>query len=231
MSYYSRTRNNTFDLNKGYVLEYPSSKNNTIPVFKRGLDIILLVLSSVFVLPVIIFIAAMQLLLSGKDIFFIHERIGKDGKKFKLYKFRTMKQDADLDLKNLLDNDEQLEKEWNESYKLKTDPRVTTFGKFLRKYSLDELPQLLNILKGQMSFVGPRPIVEGEIPKYGKSFAAYSGTVPGITGLWQINGRSDTKYDQRIDFDVYYTKNWSIFLDLYILFKTPFVIFKRKGAY
>lgn len=143
-----------------------------------------------------------------------------------------MYQDADIRLKEILKNDEEARKEWNMYYKLKNDPRITKIGKFLRKSSLDEVPQIFNVLKGEMSFVGPRPVLQDELDKYYKELSSYYYMVrPGITGLWQISGRNELNYEMRVAKDSWYVLNWSIWLDIVILFKTPGAVFQKKGAY
>jgi Undecaprenyl-phosphate galactose phosphotransferase WbaP len=166
----------------------------------------------------------------GKALY-TQERIGKDGRRFRTYKFRTMAADADERLAALLESSEEARREWEASHKLKHDPRVTKLGAFLRKTSLDEFPQLLNVLKGDMSLVGPRPIVEAEVGKYGDDFARIFSVKPGITGLWQVSGRSDTDYKDRVSFDTYYLQSWSIWLDLWILYKTVGAVLCHRGAY
>ena len=165
------------------------------------------------------------------NVFFVHRRVGKKGKEFDLYKFRTMRSNrTDILNKHLLQYPEK-KIEWSENHKLKDDPRVTSFGKILRDYSLDEIPQLFNILLGNMSFVGPRPIVKDEICKYGSSFNLYKSCKPGLTGLWQVSGRNNTSYQERVDYDSYYVKNRSLLLDFKILLKTIPVVLSKKGAY
>ena len=139
--------------------------------------------------------------------------------------------DANERLEELLETCEESKEEWERDFKLKDDPRITKIGKFLRKTSLDELPQLLNVLKGEMSLVGPRPIIEQEVAKYGEYFEYFIAVKPGITGLWQVSGRNDIEYDERVQLDVWYVRNWSIELDLQILFKTVLVVLGRKGSY
>lgn len=188
--------------------------------------VLLLLLSPLVTLIVIILKTSIR-----GNIFFIHERLGLDGKPFKLYKFRTMKYGrSDILNDYLLIHPEQKE-EWNMNHKLKKDPRITCFGKFLRDYSLDEIPQIFNILKGDMSFIGPRPIVEKEVSKYGESFSLYKECKPGLSGLWQVSGRNNTTYQERVDYDMYYIKNKSLLLDLKIFSKTIPVILFKKGAY
>jgi len=169
--------------------------------------------------------------LDGGRAFFAHERIGKDGKHFLCYKFRSMVVDADKRLKDLLENDPEAQRQWERDFKLKEDPRITSLGHFLRKTSLDELPQLWNVLKGEMSLVGPRPVVEDELGRYGKCKSYYKLVRPGMTGLWQVSGRNDTDYDHRVALDAWYVKNWSLWTDIAILFKTINVVLGKKGAY
>lgn len=162
---------------------------------------------------------------------FKHKRIGLNGKKFNVYKFRTMYIDADKKLEELLEEDEESRMEWENDFKLKDDPRITKIGNFLRKTSLDELPQLINVLQGKMSLIGPRPIIDQEIVKYGEYFDYFTAVKPGITGLWQVSGRNDIDYDERVQLDVWYVRNWSINLDVQILLKTVLVVIGRKGSY
>ena len=162
---------------------------------------------------------------------FKHRRIGLNGKKFNVYKFRTMYIDADKKLEELLEENEESRIEWENDFKLKDDPRITKIGTFLRKTSLDELPQLINVLQGKMSLIGPRPIIDQEIIKYGEYFDYFTAIKPGITGLWQVSGRNDIDYDERVQLDVWYVRNWSINLDIQILLKTVLVVIGRKGSY
>jgi undecaprenyl-phosphate galactose phosphotransferase len=162
---------------------------------------------------------------------FSQKRIGKNGKPFRCYKFRTMYHDAEARLAELLGKSSKTRKEWNHHWKLNNDPRITTIGKFLRQTSLDELPQIFNVLKGEMSLVGPRPVTISEIKEYYKDQAQLCfGVTPGITGLWQVSGRSNTSYDHRIALDSWYVRNWNLWLDIVILFKTVKVVFKKEGA-
>ena len=148
-----------------------------------------------------------------------------------MLKFRTMVADADKILASYLEEHQEERLEWQRHHKLRNDPRITRVGRWLRRYSLDELPQLLNVFVGQMSLVGPRPIMEVEILKYGSSYGLYARVLPGITGLWQVPGRNNTTYEERIDFDSYYVCNRSIWLDLYILIRTIRVVLTAEGAY
>ncbi|MCP4394121.1 MAG: undecaprenyl-phosphate galactose phosphotransferase WbaP [Alphaproteobacteria bacterium] len=163
--------------------------------------------------------------------FYKHTRIGKDGKLFECYKFRSMVNNSQEVFEKLLAEDVDAKKEWETTYKLKNDPRITKFGNILRKTSLDELPQLFNVFKGEMSLVGPRPITEEELNTYGDHIQYYLQVSPGITGLWQISGRNEVSYQTRVTLDVWYLKNWSIWYDLVILLKTVVVVLSRKGAY
>jgi len=167
----------------------------------------------------------------GGSAFYGHERVGRNGKKFKCYKFRSMIINSQEVLENLLAADPVAKAEWDKDFKLKNDPRITRIGQFLRKTSLDELPQLWNVLKGDMSLVGPRPIVQNELSRYGANKEYYLMTNPGMTGLWQVSGRSDTDYDRRVYLDVWYAKNWSLWYDIAILFKTINVVVHHDGAY
>lgn len=167
----------------------------------------------------------------GGSAFYGHERVGRNGKKFKCYKFRSMIINSQEVLENLLAADPVAKAEWDKDFKLKNDPRITRIGQFLRKTSLDELPQLWNVLKGDMSLVGPRPIVQDELSRYGANKEYYLMTNPGMTGLWQVSGRSDTDYDRRVYLDVWYAKNWSLWYDIAILFKTIHVVVHHDGAY
>lgn len=142
-----------------------------------------------------------------------------------------MVKDADEVLKEYLEKHPELREEWERDQKLRSDPRVTRIGRILRQTSLDELPQLWNVLRGEMSLVGPRPIVQDEVIKYGEKFALYIKVKPGMTGLWQVSGRNDTTYQERVNLDTYYIRNWSLWLDLYILARTAWVVLTRKGAY
>jgi len=160
-----------------------------------------------------------------------HKRLGLNGKYFKAYKFRSMVMDADKKLQTVLEANPRLKEEWEATHKLKDDPRVTKIGRFLRRTSFDEFPQLLNILKGDMSLVGPRPVTDPELEKYGENARRVLTVKPGLTGLWQVSGRSDTGYAERVSYDLYYIQSWSAWLDLWILYRTPSVILKGKGAY
>ena len=179
----------------------------------------------------LLFIALIIRITSRGSAIFKQERIGKHGKPFMCYKFRTMYNDAEKRLNTILENDPEARKEWDTYWKLENDPRVTPIGKFLRKTSLDELPQLFNVLGGQMSLVGPRPVTQEEIKRYYKDAAELCFSVlPGITGLWQVSGRSNASYDYRVSLDSWYVRNWNLWLDIVILLKTVNVVIRKEGA-
>jgi undecaprenyl-phosphate galactose phosphotransferase len=168
--------------------------------------------------------------LDGGPAFYAHRRIGAGGRPFDCLKFRTMMPNSDHILRQVLADDPVRAAEWRVMRKLRDDPRVTRVGRFLRKTSLDELPQLINVLRLEMSLVGPRPIVESEVPLYGENIAQYYATRPGLTGLWQVSGRSNTSFARRVQLDVWYVNNWSIWHDIAVLLKTIPAVFKREGA-
>jgi len=198
---------------------------------KRLMDLIPVVIGGFIILPFLLVVALLIKLTSKGPILYKQKRLGRDGKHFYALKFRTMAVDAEERLQKLLDSDPDLKKEWEENHKLLNDPRITSFGKFLRRTSIDEFPQLFNIIKGDMSLVGPRPIVDAEVEKYGDDYARVFSIKPGLTGLWQVSGRSDSNYLDRVSYDIYYLQSWSIWLDLWIIFKTFGVVIIGKGAY
>jgi len=198
---------------------------------KRFLDITFVTIGSILLLPLLMFIALLIKISSPGPVFYKQKRLGRNGIYFYTYKFRSMTIDAEERLQKLLDSDSVLKKEWEETHKLHNDPRITGIGKFLRRTSIDELPQFINIFKGDMSLVGPRPIVDEEIEKYGEDFKRVFSNKPGLTGLWQVSGRSNANYINRVAYDIYYLQSWSVWLDLWIIFKTFGVVFFRKGAY
>lgn len=200
-------------------------------IIKRGFDICVASIGLILLSPFLVWLYGLVYIATKGHPIFSHERIGFGGRKFKVYKFRTMYIDADERLELLLESCDESKEEWEKDFKLKNDPRVTKIGDFLRKTSLDELPQLINVLKGEMSLVGPRPITEAEIQKYGEYFEYFTAVKPGITGLWQVSGRNDIEYNERVQLDVWYVRNWSIELDIQILIKTVLVVLKRKGSY
>jgi Undecaprenyl-phosphate galactose phosphotransferase WbaP len=205
----------------------PVSKNRNA----RVLDISLILLAAPYIILAFLFLAILIKLDSPGPVFYRQTRIGRFGRKFPVYKFRTMVQDADRVLQDYLDKSPELKAEWLATHKLKEDPRVTRLGARLRTWSLDELPQLWNIIIGDMSLVGPRPIVDAEVEKYGKCFELYIQVRPGLTGLWQVSGRNNTTYERRVELDEYYIRNRSLKLDLQILLKTALVVLKKDGAY
>lgn len=197
---------------------------------KRCIDLIgALALALVFS-PILLFVVV-SLYCEGGNVLFGHTRIGKGGKAFKVYKFRTMVPKADELLPLLLAADPDLRTEWHRDHKLRQDPRVTYTGRFLRRTSLDELPQLINVIRGEMSLVGPRPIVRGEIKRYGRTVRDYLSVKPGLTGIWQVSGRNDTDYRRRIAMDRYYARNASLLLDAVVLLRTVRVVTNPRGAY
>lgn len=198
---------------------------------KRALDLLLTSCASVVLLPLVGIIALAIRLDSPGPVFFGHRRIGRAGRTFPAWKFRTMVVNGDEVLQNCLANSPEMRMEWELTQKLRNDPRVTRIGKFLRRTSLDELPQLWNVVRNEMSLVGPRPIVQAEVARYGQHFETYVKVEGGVTGLWQVSGRNDTTYEERVSLDTYYVRNWSVWLDLCILFRTIGVVLFRKGAY
>jgi len=197
------------------------------PVF----DVLFAALAVVFFAPFMLIVAAMIYYHDRGPVFFAHERVGQGGRKFRCLKFRTMVIDAQDRLDRLLAESPEARTEWQIQQKLRNDPRITGVGRFLRATSLDELPQFINVLLGQMSVVGPRPIVDSEIAKYSSDFGAYASVKPGVTGLWQVRGRSETSYGERVEFDVQYVNNMSLALDMQIILKTISVVLNGRGAY
>lgn len=199
-------------------------------IIKRTLDIIGSIVGLVMLLPIFAFVIYM-IKKDGGSAFFGHKRIGLNNKIFKCWKFRSMAMDAEERLKTLLANDAKAKEMWDKHHKLMDDPRITKIGHFIRKTSLDEFPQLWNVLKGEMSLVGPRPIVEDEKKHYGDKINDYLSVKPGITGLWQVSGRNDTSYSHRVYLDSWYVQNWSVWCDVVILVKTVITLIKREGVY
>lgn len=206
--------------------EHSSPKKIYIRV-KRTLDIILSIIALVLLSPVFLIISIAIKLDSKGKVIFKHKRIGKNGKEIYIYKFRTMVENAQEVMKTF--TPEQM-KEFKENYKLANDPRITKVGNFLRKSSLDELPQLLNILKGDLSIIGPRPIIEEELERYGEKKSTFLSVTPGLTGYWAANGRSCTSYEDRMKMELYYVENISFKLDMKVFFKTVISVIKRQGA-
>lgn len=197
---------------------------------KRGFDIVVSALLIVLLSPVLAYIG-WKVSRDGGSPIYGHERVGRNGRKFKCLKFRSMIINSQEVLQNLLATDPEAKAEWDKDFKLKNDPRITPIGHFIRKTSLDELPQLWNVLTGEMSLVGPRPVIEAELERYGDDVDYYFMTKPGMTGLWQVSGRNDTDYATRVYLDAWYVKNWSLWYDIAIMFKTINVVLKRDGAY
>jgi undecaprenyl-phosphate galactose phosphotransferase len=207
-------------------------KSLTNRVIKRSFDLSVSILLLPLLLPVIGIIGLFTRLDSPGPVFYQHYRVGRGGRMFGVYKFRSMYRDSKERLEKILSTDLEAKKEWQAYFKLKNDPRVTRMGKFLRRTSLDELPQIFNVLKGEMSLVGPRPVLNEEITKYYCEFADYYYLVrPGITGLWQVSGRNDVDYEVRVQLDSWYVLNWSLWLDLLMCIKTVRVVLNRQGAY
>ena len=194
---------------------------------KRFMDIVLASIGLVVLSPVFLIIAILIKTESKGKVFFKHKRIGKNGKEIYIYKFRTMVENAEDLIKQF--TPEQM-KEFKENFKLENDPRVTKIGKILRKTSLDELPQLINIIKGNISIIGPRPVIEEELEKYGMNKNKFLSVTPGLTGYWASNGRSNTTYEQRMEMELYYVDNMSFKMDVKIFFKTVLSVLKREGA-
>lgn len=199
-------------------------------LIKRCMEVALIILFVPLLAPLMGMLALAVRLDSPGPVLFRHQRIGLGGQDITIWKFRSMRQDAAQCLEDCL-QDPTLREEWAATHKLRHDPRVTRLGRFLRATSLDELPQLINVLTGDLSLVGPRPIVWDEVERYQDGFELYKRVKPGLTGLWQISGRSSTSYRLRVNLDAYYVRNWSIWLDIYILFKTPLELLKGRGAY
>lgn len=198
-------------------------------LIKRLFDIIIGLIGVILLVPVIIIFRCLFMAFDDMGrLMYFQERVGKDGRLFRMYKFRTMVENADEELKRLLKN-EHYRKEWEENQKLEDDPRITKIGKLLRKTSLDELPQMINVLRGDMSLVGPRPLVPGELEAHGGT-KLYWEVKPGITGWWAIHGRSDTDYKERLELEYYYIKNRSLKLDIICILKTIVAVFTHEGA-
>ncbi len=197
----------------------------------RAFDIVAATSVLLLTAPLLVTIALLVWLMDGGPALYSQPRVGRDGRHFRCLKFRSMCVDADARLARLLASDENARREWQADYKLRADPRITRLGRFLRKTSLDEAPQLINVLRGEMSLVGPRPIVDAEIPRYGRRFVAYCAQRPGITGLWQVSGRNDVSYRRRVALDTAYSARKSIILDMRILLATVPAVVLRRGSY
>ena len=209
------------------------STNNT-PIgkrIKRSFDILVASVLLILSLPIFLIIVLILKCRERGPIIYAHSRVGYHGSQFMCLKFRTMVANSQAVLEELLASDPVMRAEWEKNRKLKKDPRLTSTGRFLRKMSLDELPQLINVLRGEMSLVGPRPIVTSELSYYGHQITSYLAARPGITGLWQVSGRSDCGYEKRVMLDVTYVRTWHLSTDLYILLSTVLVLIQRKGSY
>ena len=195
---------------------------------KRFLDIVLASMALAFVFPLLLLVALLIRLQDGGRAMYAQRRFGRNGQTFMCYKLRSMVMDADARLQEILQTDPNARAEWEHTQKLTHDPRITPLGHFIRKTSIDELPQLINVLRGEMSLVGPRPIVESEINKYGEHYRDYCAVRPGITGLWQVEGRSNTTYEERVQLDVKYAHSRNFLGDIMIMLRTvPAVLFSR----
>jgi Undecaprenyl-phosphate galactose phosphotransferase WbaP len=198
---------------------------------KRVVDLAMAWTLLVFALPMMLAIAVLIKLTDPGPVLFVQRRCGFNGRTFKCYKFRSMRVDSAERLEKLLASDPAAAEEWAKYQKLRNDPRVTLIGRALRKSSLDELPQLFNIIRGDMSVVGPRPITSGEIFRYGAYFPYYTAVRPGVLGLWQVSGRNDVDYDKRVALDVEYVRNWTIWSDIKIMVRAVPVVLFASGAY
>lgn len=216
----------SLSLVKGY-----GTSSARISAGKALFDKLFALTALVLLLPLLVLIALAILVVDRQGFLFSQARVGENGRLFRCWKFRTMAKDADKRLAALLASDPAIRAEWEENFKLQNDPRINRIGRFLRKTSLDELPQFWNVLMGQMSMVGPRPIVSEEIARYGDRYWAYASTRPGLTGIWQVQGRSDTTYEQRVSMDVDYALSHSLWGDLGIILRTVYVVVFRVGAY
>lgn len=235
--------NLAIDINEDILFDYPTgvdkvekeiktNKKVLYKITKRAIDIIGAIIGIILLIPTIILVYIARKILKEDQgpLFYKQLKYGKNGKIFKLYKFRSMCINADKKLKEYLDNNEDAKNEFEKTHKLQKDPRITKLGNFLRKTSLDELPQMINILKGEMSFVGPRPVISEEVEEYGVNKDKFLSVTPGLTGYWQVNGRSNTTYEERMLMELYYVENCSLWLDTKIFFKTFITVFKKEGA-
>jgi exopolysaccharide production protein ExoY len=198
---------------------------------KRGLDIVIASAGLLLLMPLMLMIAFLVKISSPGPAIYGHQRVGLGGKPFKCLKFRTMVSNGDDVLKRHMMRSEEARREWEATRKLKYDPRVTAVGAVLRSTSVDELPQLINVLRGEMSIVGPRPVVQDELRHYGVYSSHYCSARPGLTGLWQVSGRSDVTYEARVNFDRLYCENWSLTKDLVLIARTVPAVLSRKGTY
>ncbi len=200
-------------------------------IIKRAFDLVMASILALLLSPLLLFLAWRIRWADGGPVFFVQERVGRGGQPFPCYKLRSMVLDAEIRLQEYLAAHPGLRAEYERNFKLRDDPRVTSIGRFLRRTSLDELPQLFNVLKGEMSLVGPRPLLDRELDRYGEGILLYHQVRPGITGLWQTSGRSETTFAERTSLDAWYVKNWSLWYDIVILLRTVKVVLLRNGAY
>ncbi|XGB42720.1 MAG: undecaprenyl-phosphate galactose phosphotransferase WbaP [Nodosilinea sp. LVE1205-7] len=218
----------------GGILGLEISQRLLLPgsrITKALLDFSLALILAVLLLPLLLLVTILIKLDSPGPLFYGQQRLGQYGTPFVAWKFRTMVENADQVLENYLQANPVLRQQWDADHKLRYDPRVTTIGRLLRRTSLDELPQLWNVLRGEMSLVGPRPIVGDEIERYAETYRLYTRVLPGLTGLWQVSGRNNISYPARVNLDAYYVRNWSVWLDIYILVRTIWVVITGEGAY
>lgn len=197
---------------------------------KRGTDLLLLAVTLPLWLPLLLLVAGVVRAFCGSPVLYSQMRLGRDGRSFRCWKFRTMVRDADLILHEVLTADTQRQREWQDQQKLRLDPRVTPLGRMLRATSLDELPQVWNVLCGDMALVGPRPIVPDEVALYGEAFDFYRMVRPGMTGIWQVSGRNNLSYRQRVEMDRRYVEQWSIAMDMTLVFQTFRAVIEGDGA-
>jgi Undecaprenyl-phosphate galactose phosphotransferase WbaP len=228
---YSYTESVNHSLEKSQRVNRVPSEFFRYRVIKRCCDILLVLISMPLMLPILGIVSAVVMLSSPGPIFYSHRRIRKGGAFFSMWKFRTMCVNSTEVLEEYLARHPEARTEWNETHKLRKDPRITRIGNLLRRYSVDELPQLWNVLMGQMSLVGPRPIVAAEVEKYGDCFDCYCRVKPGLTGLWQVSGRSELSYDARVALDCEYVERWSLTKDVLILARTFSSVVNQDGAY
>jgi exopolysaccharide production protein ExoY len=231
MEDYSTTILGRSDTSLASGLAPPAFASDGQRAFKRTLDVLGASTFLLLFLPLLLGVVVLLLIFQGRPLIYGHARIGHGGRAFRCFKFRTMVNDGDRVLATHLASDAAARREWEATRKLRDDPRVTPLGRTMRKLSIDELPQFLNVLRGEMSLVGPRPIVEAECRHYGSHFSVYCSVRPGITGLWQVSGRSDLSWDDAVRLDLYYVENWSLALDLQIIWKTMFAVAFARGAY
>lgn len=217
----------TNTINSKEFIYVPEKSITGYLILKRIFDVILSIVGIIIISPILVLVAIAIKLDSPGKVIYTQNRVGENGKMFKMYKFRSMVSNSDEVFKCFSD---EMKKKFEENYKLDKDPRITKIGTFIRKTSLDELPQLLNIIKGELSLVGPRPLVEKEIEKYGTQKDKFLSIKPGVTGYWQVNGRSAVTYKDRINMELFYIDNRSLLLDLKIVFLTIGTVLSRNGA-